>query len=228
MWLTYLLFYLGCFFISFFLCVPIGPVNLEVFQNAVKKHFGPALSLALGAAVGDAIWATAAFFGITPFLRNGYNFSIEGVFLLVTAAITFVLGIVSLKDARFLDRIEKKEEALAAKIKRKRWAFLQGLGMVLINPLGIASWMIALSFFKKLRIYIPLTLNYEIFFMVVVILGAFAYFTLIIFITNRMKSLCAPHNTRKVIKVLGYVLIAFSLYFLFFGVKALFFSASSH
>jgi threonine/homoserine/homoserine lactone efflux protein len=228
MWLTYLLFYLGCFFISFFLCVPIGPVNLEVFQNAVKKHYGPALSLALGAAVGDAIWATAAFFGITPFLRNGYNFNLEGVFLLVTAAITFILGIVTLKDARFLDRIEKKEEALAAKIRRKRWAFLQGLGMVLINPLGIASWMIALSFLKKLRIYIPLTLNYELFFMVVVIFGAFAYFMLIIFITNRMKSLCAPHNTRKVIKVLGYVLIAFSLYFLFFGVKALFFTSSSH
>ena len=228
MWLTYLLFYLGCFFISFFLCVPIGPVNLEVFQNAIKKHYGPALSLALGASVGDAIWATAAFFGITPFLKNGYNFSIEGVFLLVTATITFILGILSLKDARFLDRIEKKEEALAAKIKRKRWAFLQGLGMVLINPLGIASWMIALSFLKKLKIYIPLTLNHEIFFMVVVILGAFAYFTLIIFITNRMKSLCAPHNTRKVIKVLGYVLIAFSLYFLFFGVKALFFSSSAH
>jgi hypothetical protein len=70
----------------------------------------------------------------------------------------------------------------------------------------------------------PLTLNHEIFFMVVVILGAFAYFTLIIFITNRMKSLCAPHNTRKVIKALGYVLIAFSLYFLFFGLKALFFT----
>lgn len=228
MWLTYLLFYLGCFFISFFLCVPIGPVNLEVFQNAVKKHYGPALSLALGAAVGDAIWATAAFFGITPFLRNGYNFSIEGVFLLVTAAITFVMGIVSLKDARFLERIEKKEEALAAKIKRKRWAFLQGLGMVLINPLGIASWMIALSFLKKLKIYIPLTLNFEIFFMVVIVLGAFSYFILIILITNRMKSLCAPHNTRKVIRVLGYVLIAFSLYFLFFGVKALFFTSASH
>ena len=41
---------------------------------------------------------------------------------------------------------------MAERIKRKRWAFLQGLGMVLINPLGIASWMIALSFLKKLKI----------------------------------------------------------------------------
>lgn len=225
MWLTWILFYIGCFFISFFLCVPIGPVNLEVFQNAVKKHYGAALSLSLGAAVGDATWATAAFFGITPFLKNGYNFSIEGIFLLFTAIITFTLGLIALKDARFLERIEKKEEALVLKIKRKRWAFVQGLTMVLINPLGIASWMIALSFMKKLKIYIPLTLTHEIFFMIIVILGAFSYFTLIIFITNKMKSLCTPHKTRKVIKALGYLLIGFSLYFLFFALKALFFTA---
>jgi threonine/homoserine/homoserine lactone efflux protein len=228
MWLTYLLFYLGCFLISFFLCVPIGPVNLEVFQNAVKKHYGPALSVALGAAVGDALWATAAFFGITPFLKNGYNFSMEGIFLLVTAIITFILGLLSLKDARFLEKIEKKEEAFAGRIKRKRWAFAQGLTMVLINPLGIASWMISLSFMKKLKIYIPLTLGHEIFFMLTVILGAFSYFTLIIFITNKMKSLCSPQRTRIIIRILGYILIGFSFYFLFFAIKALFPSLGPH
>jgi threonine/homoserine/homoserine lactone efflux protein len=228
MWLTYVLFYLGCFLTSFFLCIPIGPVNLEVFQNAVKKHYGPALSVALGAAVGDAVWATAAFFGISPFLKNGYNFSLEGIFLLVTAIITFILGLLSLKDARFLEKIEKKEEAVAGRMKRKRWAFAQGLTMVLINPLGIASWMIALSFMKKLKIYIPLSLGHEIFFMITVILGAFSYFTLIIFITNKMKSLCSPQRTRVIIKVLGYILIGFSLYFLFFAIKALFPSLGPH
>jgi threonine/homoserine/homoserine lactone efflux protein len=225
--LTSILFYLACFLTGFFLCIPIGPVNLEVFQNAVKKQHAQALSIALGASLGDATWAMAAFFGISPFLKNGYNFSIEGIFLLITAIITFVLGLLALKDARFLEKIEKKEEAIAGKIKRKRWAFLQGLSMVLINPLGIASWMIALSFLKKLKIYIPLTLNHEIFFMVAVILGSFSYFTMIIFITNKMKSLCTPNNTRKVIKAMGYVLIGFSFYFLFFALKALFFFPKS-
>ncbi|MBU4267707.1 MAG: LysE family translocator [Acidobacteria bacterium] len=230
MWLTYLLFYVGCFFIGFFLCIPIGPVNLEVFQSAIKKHPAQALSIALGAALGDAIWALAAFFGITPFLKNsynlsnGYNLSVEGIFLLITAAITFILGMLTLKDARFLEKIEKREEAMAQKIKRKRWAFVKGLTMVLINPLGIASWMIALSFMKKLKIYIPLELSYEIFFMLIVILGAFSYFTLIIFITNRMKSLFSPQRITKIVRILGYVLIAFSLYFLYFALKALFFS----
>lgn len=227
MWLTTLLFYVSCFLIAFFLCIPIGPVNLQVFQRAVKKEYAQAVSLALGAALGDSLWAMAAFFGITPFLKNGYNLSIEGIFLLATAVITFVLGLLALKDARFLERIEemeKKEEAIVSRIQRKRWAFFQGLFMVLVNPLGIASWMIGLSFLKKLRIYIPLTLNYELGFMVAVVLGAFSYFTLIIFITHRVKSLCLPRNTRRVIRILGYVLIAFSLYFLYFAIKALFFA----
>jgi threonine/homoserine/homoserine lactone efflux protein len=226
--LTAILFYIGCFFTSFFLCIPIGPVNLEVFQNAIKKHHAQALSVALGASLGDATWAMAAFFGISPFLKNGYNVLIEGIFLLITAIITFILGLLSLKDARLLDKIEKKEEALAAKIKRKRWAFIKGLTMVLINPLGIASWMIALSFMKKLKIYIPLTLTYEIFFLIIVLAGAFAYFTLIVFITNKMKSIFSPERTGKIIKILGYVLILFSLYFMFFAIKTLFFYQHLH
>ena len=68
-----LLFYLGCFFTSFFLCIPIGPVNLEVFQSAIKKASRPGLEHRPGRALGDAIWAMAAFFGISPFLKNGYN-----------------------------------------------------------------------------------------------------------------------------------------------------------
>ncbi|MCX6555769.1 MAG: LysE family transporter [Candidatus Aminicenantes bacterium] len=221
-------FYVGCFFTSFFLCIPIGPVNLEVFQNAIKKQHAHALSIAFGAALGDAIWATAAFFGISPFLKNGYNVLIEGIFLLITSVITFFLGLFSLKDARLFEKIEKREEARVEKIKRKRWAFVKGLAMVMINPLGIASWMIALSFMKKLKIYIPLTLTYEVIFLITVLAGAFSYFTLIVFITNKMKSLFSPERTGKIIKVLGYVLIIFSVYFLFFAVKTLFFYQRLH
>jgi hypothetical protein len=88
--------------------------------------------------------------------------------------------------------------------------------------------MIALSFMKKLRIYIPLTLTYEVIFLITVLAGAFAYFTLIVFITNKMKSLFSPERTGKIIKILGYVLIVFSLYFMFFAVKTLFFYKHLH
>ncbi len=88
--------------------------------------------------------------------------------------------------------------------------------------------MIALSFLKKLKIFIPISLTYVFFFLITVLAGAFAYFTLIVFITNKMKSIFSPERTGKIIKVLGYVLILFSLYFLFFAVKTLFFFQQHH
>lgn len=217
-----LFFYLACFLISFLLCIPIGPVNLEVFHSAVRKEHAHALSTAFGASCGDAVWAMASFYGISPFLRNGQsNMLLEALFLLVAGVITFVLGIIALKDARLIDKIEKKEEELAGKIKRKRWAVLKGFAMVLVNPLGIGSWMIALSFLRKLKVYIPLRLTYEVFFFATVITGAFAYFLTIVFITHKMKKMFSPQRTIMIVRVLGYLLILFSLYFLFFSVKEL-------
>ena len=51
---TVFLFYLSTFWIAFFLCIPIGPVNLEVFHQAVTKRYAHAFSLAIGAACGRA------------------------------------------------------------------------------------------------------------------------------------------------------------------------------
>jgi len=219
-----LLFYVACFFLGFVLCIPIGPVNLEVFHLAVTKHNAQALSIAVGAALGDGIWATAAFFGITPFMSNRY---IEALFLFATALVTFVLGIASLRDANFVQRIEQKELEISRRVKRKRWAVLKGLSMVLINPLGIASWMICLAFLRKFEVYIPMRLSYEVVFFFVVVAGVMVYFSAIVFITDKMKHLFNPRSTGRVIRWLGYLLIAFSLIFLVNATKTCFFHPAS-
>jgi threonine/homoserine/homoserine lactone efflux protein len=219
------LFYVASFFISFVLCIPIGPVNLEVFHHAVTKRYSYAIAISVGAAIGDAIWAMSAFFGIRPFMQNRYS---EGIFLSITAVVTLILGIFTLRDATFVARIERKEEERVKRIKRKRWALVKGLTMVLINPLGIASWMICLSFLRKLHIYIPMQLNFQIFFFIVVVLGVATYFFTIIVITNRVKELFNPETTHKVIRILGYLLIVFSIYFFFNAGRAFFISNQSY
>lgn len=216
-----ILFYAACFWVSFLLGIPIGPVNLEIFHNAVQKHFIHAVMVAIGASLGDAIWATSAFFGISPFAKYP---KLEPFFFLFTAAITFGLGLAALKNSRF---IEKKEEKLVTKIKRKRWSLLKGLTMVLVNPLGIISWMICLQFLRKNKIFIPLELRYEILFFVVVTAGAAAYFFLVVFITNKMKKIFNHERTGKITKILGYLLLAFSVYFLVYAVKAFFFNSQA-
>ncbi|MCP4147584.1 MAG: LysE family transporter [bacterium] len=200
------------------LCIPIGPVNLEIFHTALKKQQPQAISVAIGGALGDAIWAICAFFGVAALL----NPRMQGVFCTVTAVITFSLGIFALKDSRF---IEQQEEAMVSKIKRKRWAFLKGLSMVLVNPLGVITWMICLQFLKDLKIYIPLELRYELLFFLIVTIGAASYFLLIVFITNKMKHIFNPERTVKITKFLGYLLITLGCYFVFNAVRAFFFNS---
>jgi threonine/homoserine/homoserine lactone efflux protein len=213
-----ILFYAACFWVSFLLGIPIGPVNLEIFHNALQKHYIHAVMVAIGAALGDAVWAMCAFFGISPFARYPRA---EPFFFLFTAAITCGLGLAALKNSRF---ILTKEEKLVTRIKRKRWSLLKGLTMVLVNPLGIISWMICLQFLRKNSIFIPLELRFEILFFVVVTLGAAAYFFLVVFITSKMKKIFNHERTGKVTKFLGYLLLAFSAYFLFHAIKAFFFN----
>lgn len=229
--LSIILFYLAAFLMGFALCIMPGPVAIEVFHNVVKKENNHALSVGLGAAIGDALWAMVAFFGITPFLANEQANHLEGIFLLVAAVVTLIIGLLAIKDAGLIMKLEQKEEALIQRLeqkqkpkrKRKRWSILKGFTMVLLNPLGIGSWIIVLSFLKKVEIYIPLHLSYEIFFVLAVMTGAFSYSVAMVLITKRIKSVFEPERTARIIRILGYLLIVFSLYFLFYAVRAFFF-----
>lgn len=214
-------FYISCFWISFLLGIPIGPVNLEIFHTALKKHYAQAISIAVGAALGDAVWAVCAFFGISPFSSSR---TLESIFLLFTAVITFILGIVALKNSKFLAH---QQEIVFKKIMRKRWALLKGLSLVLVNPLGVISWMIGLQFLKKNKIFIPMEFRYEVIFFIVVTLGAACYFLLVVLITSKMKNIFSPERTCKITKVLGYVLLTFSVYFLYIAIRTYFFNGNS-
>ncbi len=209
------LFYLFSFIIAFFLCIPIGPVNIEIFHVSLKRHYPQAISIAVGAGFGDALWAILAFLGISPFLKSK---TAEGVFFIITAVITFVLGFIAMNDSK---KIKKREEDLTKRIIiGKRISFIKGFLMVVINPLGIVSWMIILSFFRKMGVYIPLKFNYELFFYIIVVLGSTTYFLLIVFLTNKFKNFFNPSRSSNVIKYLGYILMSFSVYFIFYALKS--------
>ncbi len=201
------------------LCIPLGPVNLEVFHTALKKHYPQAVAVAAGGALGDAIWAIVAFFGVTPFLGSP---KMEAIFYVLTAVITGVLGAYALRESKII--AQKAEECHVPNGIRKRWALLKGLSMVLVNPLGIVSWMICLQFLKGMKFYIPMELRFEILFFIVVIAGALCYFMLVVFITNKMKHFFNPARRGKVTKWLGIVLVLLSAYFIFNAGKVLYYN----
>jgi len=215
-------FYVASYFIGFLLCIPIGPVNLEIFHSSLNKHYMHAIFVAIGASLGDGIWALTAFFGISPF-RNG-NQNLEWVFFLITAIITGCLGIFALKDSKC---VEKKEDEITTIIrKKKRWAFLKGFALVIVNPLAVVSWMIVLKFLDSFGIKIPMNFNYELFFFITVASGAVSYFLLIVLITNKMKHFFNPERTAKITRYVGYLLLAFSVYFLYHTINSFMFGLS--
>jgi len=139
--LAIVLFYLFTYVTAFAFCIMPGPIAIEIFHHALKKQNVHALSIGAGAAVGDAMWAMVSFYGITPFLKNGSTGYLEGIFLLAASIITFIIGFLALKNGGFAARIEHKEEEMARKVKgkRKRWSFLKGLTLVMVNPL-VKNW----------------------------------------------------------------------------------------
>src|SRR6478672_10093257 len=44
---------------------PLGPVNVLVIRNAIRRGFMVAFLIGLGAAVGDVLYATAAAYGLS-------------------------------------------------------------------------------------------------------------------------------------------------------------------
>lgn len=215
------LFYVSVFFTAGLLCIPIGPVNIEIFNTALKKHYPQAICIAAGAAIGDGVWGLCGLFGITPFTSNPVA---EGSFLLVTALITAGLGFVSLKDSRKL--VQDNDAPIVVKIRRKRWSLLKGLTMVLVNPLGIVSWMVVLSLLRQYKLSNPPGLNYEILFFLIVTFGALTYFITVIFITRKMKRVITPERQKKITFYLGYLLFFFSIIFLYKAINVFFFDGA--
>lgn len=213
-----LTFYLLVFGTAFLFKIPAGPVNLDIFHHAVKKHYPQAVFTAAGAAIGDGIWAICAFLGISPFISHP---QMEATLLVATAIITACLGISMFRNSKFM---KHHDEAIAKKVKKKRWSFVRGFSFIIINPLVFVGWVITLSFLRKSKIYIPHELNYEILLFIVVSAGTASYFSLLIFITNRMKRFLNPQKTAAITKYLGYILLGLSAYFLFYAAKLYFFN----
>lgn len=80
---------------------PIGPVNLIVIQHSLRQGMVPALGTGLGAALGDALFAAGAGFGLTALqaLLNVHHDAIR----LVGGLIMVGFGIAVWRSAPHLD-----------------------------------------------------------------------------------------------------------------------------
>lgn len=107
---------------------PVGPINLLVIQRALRGERGAALLLGLGGALGDAVFAGIAAFGLTAAARLLDVH--EGVIRIVGGIVMLVFAIVIWRAA---PRLGGRDASLRPRISSLRMAAAV-FGMTLTNP----------------------------------------------------------------------------------------------
>lgn len=143
---TDLSFYAGALLVLF--ATP-GPVWVALLARSMAGGFAAAWPLAVGVAVGDALWPLLAIFGLTWIVAQFSQFM---TVMQWVAAITFlVMGILLIRNA---DRGLSSDSRLT---KPGRWAgFATGVAVVIGNPKAILFYMGVLpGFFDLTRVTAP-------------------------------------------------------------------------
>jgi threonine/homoserine/homoserine lactone efflux protein len=124
---------------------PIGPVNIAVIRRGLVSGFFAAWMLGLGAAAADTFYVILVFLGLAPVLAESIPFRlalwiIGGMFLIY-------LGATSARPTGVLDSIAPSAPRV------ELHPFLTGLGMTLLNPMTIVSWLaIGGAFFSSIAL----------------------------------------------------------------------------
>ncbi|MGR3722769.1 LysE family translocator [Abyssibius alkaniclasticus] len=111
-----------------------GPVWAALVARAVSGGYASAWPLALGVAVGDALWPLAAIFGVSALIALYADFLIW-----LRYAGALMLALIGLQIIRHARMIPGKDRALT----RPGWraGFLAGLMVILGNPKAILFYM---------------------------------------------------------------------------------------
>lgn len=117
------------------LALMIGPVFFMLINTSLKKGLTPAIYMALGVMLSDAMFITLAFFGST-YIRN---FNMHNVVIGLTAGIILIVfGLINL-----LKKPRVSAKALELVDDRKTFFIdtVKGFMMNTLNPFALIFWM---------------------------------------------------------------------------------------
>jgi threonine/homoserine/homoserine lactone efflux protein len=179
-----------------------GPVWVALMARALSGGFAAAWPLAVGVALGDAIWPLAAILGLS-WIEGTYG-DVLSLLRWVAAAIFIVMGILL---------IRKPATTLSADSRLTRpglWAgFSVGVAVVIGNPKAILFYMGALPGFFTLGALNTADIVAIIFLsMLIPMVGNLG---LALFLDRARRLLSSPENVRKLNVTSGVLLIGVGL-----------------
>ena len=161
------------------MCIPIGPLNILVFNTKLKRGIRQAMSIAFGAAIMDFIYFFIILSGLSLFSINN---KISFYFKIIGVLILFILGI---KEIFFFNSNIKKNLKFNKKFGTKSFFFL-GIIIYTSNPTLFFSLSTLCTFIKSFSFF-PNSLFHNAVFSLFVSLGSLIWFYTLIIITSYFK-----------------------------------------
>lgn len=189
--------------------VPIaGPISALVFRSGVAGRTRRGQGIAMGSAVGEAIYAFLAFWGVGAVFDR---WPMLGPLSKVAAGVILVtLGVVFIRRPA-PKRAASAEDPVAAKGGRS--AFWIGLGVTGLNPTLIATWtaVTATAFSTGYATY---SLSGAIAFAIGVFFGISLWFLMLLEGLDRFRDKVTPRTLDRIVQGMGVFLLIVGSWFL--------------
>ena len=192
---------------GFVVSVPVGPVNLTVINNALRKGFLSAFLAGLGAILAETIYATLMLAGHSSILDKpgvALTMRIVGVVVITVMGIRSILSKPELIEARSAATAERVEE---------RWhhpkAFLLGFLLTVSNLALVLMW----AFLAGLLFdhdWVQPELPSRAMCLAGVFGGGVLWFVLLAFFVSRAHRRVSPQTLTLLARVCGVIFLIFA------------------
>jgi threonine/homoserine/homoserine lactone efflux protein len=196
---------IGC---GFVVSIPVGPVNLTVINNALRKGFLSAFLAGVGAIVAETIYAALMLAGHSSLLDK------PGVAL--TMRIVAVIVITGLGIRSVLAKPEQIEARSAAQAERvdERWhhprAFLLGFLLTMSNIVLVLLWA-TLAAMLFVHDWVQPEWSSRAMCIGGVFVGGVLWFFLLAFFVSRAHRRVSPRALTMLVRVCGVVFLIFAV-----------------
>lgn len=198
--------------------VPIGPVNVAVIDASYRHTLRRAISVGLGGALADSLYAALGVLGVTPVLKSNpmippILYSISGLVLLVYGFLTArsqpIAPVVPSGDEPHID-----PETSAIAKRREMWqGFTVGVALILLNPAAIVTWVVIMgSIIPEADRWQGLACAFGVF------VGSLGWFSLVAYLTHRGKHVLGD-KAKWIPRIVGIALMVYAVYLLGKAVK---------
>lgn len=194
--------------------VPVGPVNLTIINQALRRGFGAAFLMGLGAIFADSLYASLMLWGHASILHEPQMFGIPRKGVVLALRIVAVVVIAAL-GVRYLLFKAERLDASEAKARQldERWhhpqSFFLGFALTMTNFMLVVVWatIITLLFAHE---WVTPTRASRILCVVGVLVGGSVWFFLVAFFVSRAHRRLKTGTLTLLVRGCGVLFLGFA------------------